>query len=165
MLTEDLILEKLQHAGSQGLGNTVNLIQEEDSFPDIRLLHQLIDGPDNFAHGILGQLILHPLEFISADEGETQGTLPGMVGHGIGNQTHAQLRGDLLHNGCLSDSGRSHQEDRPLLLHRNLIIAKLILGKVGGHGILDLFLCFCYIHGVTFLSYKLYISNRFISAR
>ena len=142
---ENLILQKLQHHRGQGLGHAVDLVQEEDALLDPGVLHQVVHGGDDLAHGVLGHVALHAAIGFMDDEGQAQGALPGVVGHGIGHQPHPQLRGDLLHNGRLADARRAHEKHRPLFLHGDLI-AVLVPCKIRRHGVFDLFFGFFDVH-------------------
>ena len=136
--TEDLVLQKLQHGGSQGLADAVHLVQEEDALFDARGLHHVIHAGDDLAHGVLADCVLPPAVGLVLDEWQAQGALPGVVGHGIAHQPHAQLLCDLLHDGRLADARWPHQEDRPLLFDGDAVVAKLIFGEIRPHGDLDL---------------------------
>ena len=105
MAAEDLVLQELQHGGGQGLADAVDLVQEEDALPLAGGLHGLVDGGDDLAHGVLGDLILLSVKDLLLDEGQAQGALPGVVGHGVGHQAHVQLLGDLLHDAVLPMPG------------------------------------------------------------
>ena len=147
MAAEDFILQKLQHGRGQRLADAVDLVQEEDALLFAGGLHSLVHGGDDLAHGVLGDLVLLAVKDLLLNEGQTQGALPGVVGHGVGHQAHVQLLGDLLHDGGLADARRAHEEHRPLLFHRHCVAAELILGEVCRHGVFDLFLGLFDVHG------------------
>ena len=69
------------------------------------------------------------------------------MGHGVGNQAHVQLLGDLLHDCGLADAGRADHEDRALALDGDDVVSELVLGKIGRDGVFNLFLRFFDVHG------------------
>ena len=144
---EDLELQELQHGGGQSLGNTVDLIQEQDALPEAGLLHGVIHAGDDLGHGVLADSVLPAAVDLLLDEGQTQGALPCVMGHGIAHQPHAQLLGDLLHNGGLADARRAHEKDRPLLFQGDHIGPELVFCKIRRHGVFDLLFCLLDIHG------------------
>ena len=146
---EDLVLQKLQHGGSQGLADAVDLVEKENALLDTGGLHHVVDAGDDLAHGVLADRVLPPAVGLVLNEGEAQRALPGVVGHGIAHEPHAQFLRDLLHDGGLTDARRSHQEDRPLLLHGDAVSPELVLGKIRPHGDLDLFFGLFDVHGST----------------
>ena len=54
VITEGLTLEELKHGRGQGLGDTVDLVDEENAFFQPRFLHFFIDGGHDFTHGVFG---------------------------------------------------------------------------------------------------------------
>ena len=84
------------------------------------------------------------------NKGQADGTLPGMVGNGIGDQIDPALQGYLLHNGGLADAGRADHQDGPLPFDRNLICACFILFQIGFDGVDDFLLCLFDIHSNPF---------------
>ena len=143
---KDLELQKLQHGGGERLADAVDLIEEEDALLHAGLLHQVIDRGDDLAHRVFRDAVFLPAVVLFGDEGQTDGALARVVGHGIAHQSHAQLLGDLLHDGSFADARRAHQKNRALTLERDLVFAELVLGKIGGHGIFDLLLCLFDVH-------------------
>ena len=110
------------------------------------LFHHLIDRGNDLAHGVLRHVVLHPLILSVGDKGKPQGRLPGVVGHGVGDQRDPQLLRHLLHDGGLSDSRRAQQKDRTLSDKGNPISALLVLFQINLHRILDIFFCLADIH-------------------
>ena len=146
MAAEDLELQELQHGRRKGFGNAVDLVQEEDALPEAGLLHGVIYAGNDLGHGVFADGILPAAVYLRLNERQTEGALAGMVGHGIAHQTHAQLLGDLLHDGGLSDARRTHEENGPLLFQRDHIGAELVFGEVSRHGVFDLLFRLLDIH-------------------
>ena len=73
-----------------------------------------------------------------------------MMGHGVGHEPHFQFLGNLLHNGRLADARGAEQKHRALTLGRQQVVAELVLGEVGHHGVLDLLLRFADVHRGSF---------------
>ena len=131
LVAKGLALEELEHHGGQGLGDAVDFVQEEDAFLEAGFLHQLIDGGQNLAHGVLGDG-----EFLSAvdaffNEGQAHGALAGVMGDGVGHQAHAGFRGHLLHDLGFAHAGGAHQQDGPLADGGNQVIPQGVLGQIG----------------------------------
>ena len=152
MAAEDLELQKLQHGRGQGLGDAVDFVQKEDALLHACLLHQIIDGGDDLTHGVFGDAVLPAAVVLGRDKGQTDGALPGVVGHGIAHQPHAQFLGDLLHNGSLADARGAHEEKGTLPLQRDLVLPELVLGKIGGHGVFDLLFGLSDVHASSRIS-------------
>ena len=114
LVAEGLALEKLQHHGGQGFRDAVDLVQEEDALLEAGFLHQVIDGGQNFAHGVLGDGVGLPAVGPLFDEGQAHGALAGVVGDGVGHQAHAGLGGHLLHDLGFAHARGAHQQDGPL---------------------------------------------------
>ncbi|MPM58203.1 hypothetical protein SDC9_105033 [bioreactor metagenome] len=138
VLAEYLILKELEHTGGERFGDAVDLVEEKDALPHPRLLHQAVDGADYLAHRIFGDLVLFAAELPRRDVGQAQRALARMVGHGIGDEANAELRGYLLHDGGLADAGRPDHEYGALFFHRDAVSAEFVLCKVGGHRVLYL---------------------------
>ena len=131
LVAEGLALEELEHHGGQGLRDAVDLIQEEDALFQAGFFHQLVHGGQNLTHGVLGDRVLLPAVNPLLDHGQAHGALAGVVGNGVGHQTHAALRGDLLHNLGLADARRPHQQHGPLPDGGNEIVAQGVSGEIG----------------------------------
>lgn len=69
------------------------------------------------------------------------------MGDGIGDKADITLSGNLLHDLCLADAGRSHQKDGTLPDFRNTVLTVFILVQISPDSIFDIFFCFLYIHG------------------
>ena len=148
---ENLVLQKLEHGGGQGLGHAVDLVQEQNALLHPGVLHQVVDGGNDLAHGVLGHVVLLAAVGLADDEGQAQGALAGVVGHGVAHQPHPQLRRDLLHDGGLADARRAHQEHGPLLFNGDDVATELVLGKIRRHGVLDLRFSLFDVHNKTSL--------------
>ncbi len=114
LVAEGLALEELEHHGRQRLGDAVDLVEEEDALPQSRALHQLIDGGEDLAHGVLCNGVFLAAVGPLFDEGQADGALPGVVGDGVGHQAHPRLGGDLGHDLGLADARRAHEQNGPL---------------------------------------------------
>ena len=146
LVAEGLALEELEHHGGQGLADAVDLVQEEDSLLQPGPLHQPVDGGQDLAHGVLGDGDLLPAVGALFDEGQADGTLPGVVGDGVGHQAHAGLGGDLLHDLGLAHARRAHQQHRPLAHRGDQVVAQLVPGQIRLQGVGDLLLCLFDVH-------------------
>ena len=131
VVSEHLVLQKLQHGRRQRLGDAVDLVQKEDSLRDTGGLDPVVDRRHDLTHSIFRDGVLLSAVFLARDEGQTDSALPCVVCDGVRDQTDPKLPGDLLHDGCLADSGRSHEKDGSLPFRRNLIGAGLVLLQVG----------------------------------
>ena len=150
MTAEGLILQKLQHGGSQRLGHTVDLIDEEDALFMSRALHAVVNRGDDFTEGIfrngnLAQFVISPL----FNAGQTHRALAGVVSHGVGNQSYVFLRGDLFHDGGLADTGWAHEKNGPLAQKGEDIAPLGIFAVIGPQGSGNLDFSFFDIHIVT----------------
>ena len=166
---EHLVLQELEHCRCEGLGHTVDLVEEQDAFPDPRALDLVIDGGDDLAHRIFRDRVLFSPIALPCDEGKTDRTLPRVVRDRVGDEIYVHFLRDLPHDGCLADPGRSDEEDRPLPLRRDHIGAELVLLQVGADGAYDFFFCCFDIHVSSFheiLSYRqLFSCRQFLSYR
>ena len=158
MAAEDLVLQKLQHGRRERLRYAVDLVEEQNALAAPRGLHRLIDRGDDLAHGVFGHLVFHAVIGFRRDERQAQRALAGMVGHGVGHESHFQFLGDLLHDGRLADARRAQQEHRTLALGRQKIVAELVFSEIGDHGVFDLLFCFADIHSGSSSSTK--VSSR-----
>ena len=139
LIAEGLALQKLQHGGGQRLGDTVDLVDEEDALFQAGGLHLGVDAGDDLAHGVFRHRDV-PASVVSlADEGQAHGALAGVVGDGIGHQRHAALPRRLLHHLRLADARRPHQQDGALADGGDGVLAQSVLGEIGSDGMLDLF--------------------------
>ena len=68
----------------------------------------------------------------------------------VGYKRQVTLLCDLLHHLGLTDSGRSHQKDRPLTDLGNTVEPILISGQICPDCINDLLFCSKYVHNDTF---------------
>ena len=143
---EGLVLQELQHGRREGLGDAVDLVEKEDALRKTGGLHRVVDAGNDLRHRVFRYLVSLSAVVLLRDIGEAEGALPGVVGHGVGDQDHAQLLGDLFHDRGLADARRADEEDRALAVERDLIIAQLVFCKIGGHRVFDLFLRFLNIH-------------------
>ena len=130
-----LCLQKLQHRGRQRLRRAVDLIDEQNPLGKPGLLDLLVDRGHDLAHGVLRHRVHFPAELLLGDERQADGALTGVVGDGVGHETHAALPGHLLHDLRLSDSGRPHQKKGPLPHRRDQIFAPRVLRQVRLDGI------------------------------
>ena len=146
LIAEGLALEELEHHGGQGLGDAVDLVQEEDALLQAGALHQPVDGGEDLAHGVLGDGDLLPAVGPLFDEGQADGALPCVVGDGVGHQPYTGLGGDLLHDLGLAHAGRAHQQHRPLAHRGDQIVPQLVPGQIRLQGIGDLLLCLFDVH-------------------
>ena len=145
---EGLVLQKLQHGGRQRLRNAVDLVQEQDALLTAGTLHGLVNGSDDLAHGIFRDRHDLPAVGFFLNMGQADGALAGVVGDGIGHQSHAAAPGDLFHDGRLSDTRRAHQQNGTLVYRRKQIIPGAILAKIRLQGMDDLLFCFLNIHRI-----------------
>ena len=139
LIAEGLALQKLQHGGGQRLGDTVDLVDEEDALLQAGGLHLGVDTGDDLAHGVLRHRDVPAAVVALTDEGQAHGALAGVMGDGIGHQRHAALPRRLLHDLGLADARRPHQQDRALADGRDGVFAQSIFGEVRFDGMLDLF--------------------------
>ena len=109
-------------------------------------LNLLIHCTDYFAHGVLSYRIFFTTKLFFRDHWKSNGTLPCVVGNCIRNQIDPKLVGNLLHYCSLTNSGRSHQQDWSLSLSWYLILAGLILLKIGANRIFHFFFRLVDIH-------------------
>ena len=116
-----------------------------------RLLDGLIDRGDDLAHGVFGHVVGFPAVFLLGDERQAQRALARMMGHGVGNEAHLKLLGDLLDDGGFADAGRAQQEDGALALRRQGVAAELVFGEIRLHGVLDLLFRLLDVHGCSLL--------------
>ena len=146
---EGLELQKLQHGGRQRFGHAVDLVQEQNALLHAALLHHIVHRGDDLGHGVFRYLIFPAAVGLFHDQRQAQRRLAGVVGHGIGHQSHAQLIGHLLHDGGLADARRAHQEYRALALRRNTEIAEFVAGEIRPHGVADLLFRLSNVHSAN----------------
>ncbi len=137
LVSECLALEKLQHHGSQCLGDAVDFIQKKNPLPKAGFLHQTVNRGQNFAHSVLRNGV-----FLSAvnplfNERQAHGALTCVMSNGIGHQTHPGFGGNLLHNLGFTHAGRAHQQNGTLADRRNSVISEGVLGKIGFQSVGD----------------------------
>ena len=126
VITEGLTLEELKHGRGQGLGDTVDLVDEENAFFQPRFLHFFIDGGHDFTHGVFGDGFFLTAKFHFRDKGQTDGALARVVGDGVGHQAHAALSGYLFHDLSLADTWRAQQQNRALAHGGDDVVAVFI---------------------------------------
>jgi hypothetical protein len=63
-----------------------------------------------------------------------------------GDKLYAVILGDLPHDCGLADTGRPHEEDRPLPYLRDPVIPVFVLLKIRGDRVHDFFFCAFDIH-------------------
>ena len=141
LITEGLVLQELEHGGGQRLGYAVDLIDKEDSLLHACLLHLLIHGRNDLAHGIFCHRISTAAIFLFPDKGQSHGTLSRVVGNSISYKADLHLLRDLLHDLGLTDTRRPHEQHRPLPDGRDPVISQVILHKICFNGILYLLFC------------------------
>ena len=161
--TKGLVLQKLKHGWSKGLGYTVDLVQKKDALFDAAPLDLIVDGGDDLAHRIFRHGIFPAAVLLLLDKRKTDGALSGMVCYGVGDQIDAAFPGGLFHDGRLSDSGRTHQKQRPLLFYRDLIASRLVLFKIGSDRVHDLLFCVSDVHFILLSSYHPVYACRLIA--
>ena len=140
------VLQKLQHGGGEGFGHAVYLIKEQNALINSAFLHHVVDCGDYLAHGVFRDLVPLAAILLFNDQRQTKRTLSGVMGHGVAEKPHAQLRGNLAHNGGLADARRPHEKHRSLCLRRYDKISVLVFGKISAHCIFDLLLCLGNVH-------------------
>ena len=146
LIAEGLALQKLQHGGRKRLRHTVDFINKKDSLLYLRLLHPVIHRGYDLTHGIFCHGMELPAVFLLPDKRQPHGTLPGVVGNGIGYQVDLTFPGDLLHDLCLSDSRRAHQQNGALPDGRNAVFSIGVLDQICLYSVLDLLFCSFNVH-------------------
>ena len=126
LISKCFTLQKLKHCWREGFRNAVNFINKKDTFFFAGFLHVLINTVDDFAHCILCYRVRFAIKCFFFDEGQTNGTLSCVMGNGIRNKTDIAFLGNLLHNLCFSDSGRTHQQDRTLTNGRDAVLSVVV---------------------------------------
>ena len=150
MPPEYLVLQELQHDGGEGLRYAVDFIQKQDALTLAGGLHQVIDGGDDFAHGVFGDVVFHAVIHLVRNERQPQRTLARVVRHGVGEERHVQLLRNLLYDRRLADAWRADEKHRALPLNGDDVIAHFILGEIRRHGVLDLLLGLLDVHRLPF---------------
>ncbi len=146
VISEHLVLEKLQHGGSQRLRHTVDLINKKDPLPISRALFIFIDGAYDLAHGVFRHGIFRIPESLCHQLRQPHRALSRMVGDGICHQPGPALLRCLLHDRRLADPRRPHQKHRSLTHRRDPPASSVILRRIRAYGAYDLFLCLPYVH-------------------
>ena len=149
LVDEGLALQKLEHHRGQGLGHAVDLVEEQNALADAGFLGQGVHRAQNLAHGVLGDGVLHPVIDALFNEGQAHGALAGVVGDGVGHQSHVFLGGDLLHDLGLADARRAHQQNGALPHGGDAVIAQRVPAEVSAQGVADLFLGLFDVHKMT----------------
>ncbi len=145
--SEGFVLEKLQHGRSEGFRDAVDLVQKQDSFRNAASLDLVVDGGNDFAHGILGDRCLFPAVGVLLQKGQADGALPRVMRDGIGNKVDAAGGSGLLHDGGLADAGRSDEKERTLFFYRNDVFAGGISAGICFYCADDFFFGFLNVHG------------------
>ena len=68
----------------------------------------------------------------------------------VSDKPDAALRRNLFHDGRLSDSRRSHQQNRPLSVHRKAVIFRRVFSMIRLQRMDNLIFCILYIHNLFF---------------
>ena len=114
LISKCFTLQKLKHCWREGFRNAVNFINKKDTFFFAGFLHVLINTVNDFAHCILCYRVRFAIKCFFFDEGQTNGTLSCVMSNSICDKADITFLGNLLHNLCFPNSGRSHQQDRAL---------------------------------------------------
>ena len=155
MISESLILQKLQHGRSQRLGNAVDLIDEEKSLGESCVLDLIVDRRNDLAHGIFRHMDILPAVSLLRDKRETDGTLSRMVRDRVGDETDSALPRHLLHDLGLSDSWRTDEQHRALPHGRDLVFPVCVLRQIHLYRIFNFLFCTLDVH-IFLLRYNFY---------
>ena len=109
--------------GGEGLRHAVDFIQKQDALTLAGGFHQVIDGGDDLAHGVFGDVVCHAVIHLVGNERQTQRTLARVVRHGVGEERHVQLLRNLLHDRRLADARRANEKHRALPMDGDDVIA------------------------------------------
>ena len=149
MQTEDLVLKELQHDRCKRCRYAVDFIEEQDTLTDTCVFHCVVDVCDDLTHRILGYLLILTDIVSGNDVWKTHCRFSGLVSHRVGDKVKTCFLSDLLHDSGLTDTRCAQQEYRTLVLDADLVVAELIFDKISCYGVLDLILCFFYVHNNT----------------
>ena len=159
VLAECLELQELQHRRCKSLRSAVDLVKEKYAFLEPCVCHHIVDGGDDLAHRVLGDIVLGIAISLVDYLRKSERRLPGVMGDRIADQPDAKLFSDLAHYSCFAYSRRPHQKERPLIFYRQHIIAESVLDRIGLDGIDHLLLGLCYVHSSNSPSSGLYNSK------
>ncbi len=146
LVAERLPLQKLKHGGGQRLGDAIDLVDKEDSLPEARLLHPVVDGGDDLAHGVFRHGMFPARIGLFQNERQADGALPRVVRDGVGHQRHPAFPRGLFDHLRFADAGRAHQQQRPLPHRRDAVVPVFIPPEVCADGVFNLFFCLFNIH-------------------
>ena len=146
MISESLILQKLQHGRGQCLGHAVDLIDEEKSLGESCVLDLIVDRRDDLTHGIFRHMDILPTVSLLRDKRETDGTLSRMVCDRVGDETDPALPRHLLHDLGLSDSWRTDEQHRALPHGRDLVFPVFVLRQIHLYRIFNFLFCTLDVH-------------------
>ena len=155
MISESLILQKLQHGRSQRLGNAVDLIDEEKSLGESCVFDLIVDRRDDLTHGIFRHMDILPTVSLLRDKRETDSTLSRMVCDRVGDETDPALPRHLLHDLGLSDSWRTDEQHRALPHGRDLVFPVCVLRQIHLYRIFNFLFCTLDVH-IFLLRYNFY---------
>ena len=156
LVAEGLALQKLQHRRGQRLADAVDLVDEQDTVFLAGALHGRVDAGDDLTHRVLGHAAGLAAKIPLPDEGQAHGTLPRVVGDGIGHQRNVALLRNLLHNLGFAYARRAHQQNGALADGRYQRAADIVRGKVGLHRTLDFLFGTLNIHGSSSFRVKFF---------
>ena len=146
MVSEGLILQKLQHSRGQCLRNTVDLIDKKKSLQEPCVFDFIVDRRDDLTHGIFRHMDILPTVSLLRDKRETDGTLSRVMCDRIGNETDPTLPRHLLHDLGLSDSWRTDEQHRALPHGRDLIFPVFVLRQIHLYRIFNFLFCTLDVH-------------------
>ena len=146
MKSENLILQELEHCRSKGLGNAVDLIEEENTLFDASGFDSVIKCSHDLTHRVLGYLHVSTGVVSMYNNRKTEGRLSCVVGHRVGNKVYASFLSYLLHDSGLTDTRCAKQEHRSLMFYADSVIAKFVFNEIGLYRIKYLLFCVFNIH-------------------
>ena len=146
LIAERFALQKLEHHRRQRLRDAVDLVEEQDALGNARALDLAVDRCDDLAHRVARHRALLAAEPHLFDKRQSERGLARVVSQRIGNQSHAGLLRDLLHDLGLADARRADEQHRPLPDGRNAPRAELVLRQISAQRVLDLLFCSFDIH-------------------
>ena len=149
LVAKGLALQELQHGGRQRFADAVDLVDEQNAVFLAGAFHGGIDTGNDLAHGVLGHTAGFAAVVPLPDKRQAHGTLPGMVGDGVGHQSNVALLGNLLHDLGFAHTRRSHQQDGTLAHRRNQRRAGIVTGQIGLYGMFDFLFGTLDVHGLS----------------
>ena len=123
MRAELLVLQEVKHRGRQCLGNAVDLVDEEDALPATLLLHRIVDGCDDLAHGVPGDGVFRTAVLPRLDHWEPDGGLAGVVRDSVSDV-------DLGHDGRLAEPRGSYEHEGPLPAARDDVVPGRVFAQI-----------------------------------